>query len=149
MLEVYCYSRQCREKSSHLRLQSVYLNSAKFTQFIQKGFCRKLRCHFSVFSVLHVQSSSTLPDPRAWPVITQAEHVQISVRAKQSSNAAGKPIRLSGVSRAILVSVLLENENFIQMLDNSPDLVTSGTRLKFGLSGSIIMDMGTQPVGGK
>lgn len=58
------------------------------------------------------------PHPRAWPVITEAGHVQSSNRAKPSSNAAGKPIRLSGVSRAILVSVLLENENFIQILDN-------------------------------
>lgn len=82
-------------------------------------------------------------DPRAWPFITKAERAQISVRAQRSSNAAGKPIRLSGVSRAILISNLLENENFIQILDNTPVLVTSGTRLKFDLSGSIIMDMGT------
>lgn len=66
-------------------------------------------------------------------------------QAKQSSNAAGKPIRLSEVSRAILIRFLLENENFIQILDNTPVLVTSGTRLEFGLSRSVIMDMGTQP----
>ena len=88
------------------------------------------------------------PDPRAWPFITKAEHVQISVSAQRSSNAAGKPIRLSGVSRAILISNLLENENFIQILDNTPVLVTSGTRLKFGLSGSIVMAMGTWPGAG-
>lgn len=87
-------------------------------------------------------------DPRAWPFITKAERAQISVRAQRSSNAAGKPIRLSGVSRAILISNLLENENFIQILDNTPVLVTSGTRLKFDLSGSIIMDMGTWPGAG-
>lgn len=81
--------------------------------------------------------------------LSQRRSMYRSQSAKESSNTAGKPIRLSGVARPILVSVLLENENFIQMLDNSPDLVTSGTRLKFGLSGSILMDMGTQPVGGK
>ena len=83
------------------------------------------------------------PDPRAWPFIIKAEQVQISVRAQRSSNVAGRPIRLSGVSRAILRSNPLENESFTQILDNTPVLVTSGTRLKFGLSGSIIMDMGT------
>lgn len=63
-------------------------------------------------------------------------------QVKTSSNTVGKPIRLSGLSRAIFVSILLENENFIQILDNSPVLITSGTGLESCLSGSIIYGRG-------
>ena len=108
-----------------------------------KRFLQEMKMSFLFFLFCVYSHPPPYPDPRAWPFITKAEHVQISVSAQRSSNAAGKPIRLSGVSRAILISNLLENENFIQILDNTPVLVTSGTRLKSGLSGSIVMDMGT------
>lgn len=91
LLEVYCYPTQRREKSSHPRLQSVYLNSAKFTEFMQKDFCRKWRCHRSVS---HVQSFSALARPQGKASDHKGRDVQISVRAKQSSNAVGKPITL-------------------------------------------------------
>lgn len=58
---------------------------------------------------------------------------------------SGETHQTSEVSRAILIRFLLENENVIQILNNTPVLVTSGTRLEFGLSRSVIMDMGTQP----
>ena len=70
-------------------------------------------------------------------------------QSKTSSNTVGKPVRLSGVSRAILVSILLENESFIQILDNIPVLITSGTRLEFRLSGSIIYGHGNTARGRK
>ena len=108
-----------------------------------KRFLQEMKMSFLFFLFCVYSHPPPYPDPRAWPFITKAEHVQISGSAQRSSNAAGKPIRLSGVSRAILISNLLENENFIQILDNTPVLVISGTRLKFGLSGSIVVDMGT------
>lgn len=58
---------------------------------------------------------------------------------------SGKTNHTSEVSRAIWIRFLLEKENFKQILDNTPVLVTSGTRREFGLSRSIIMDMGTWP----
>lgn len=83
VLEVSCCSRQFREKSSHLRLHSIYLNSAKFTQFIQKRFEQEMKMSSLYFYVYN--HPPPYADPRAWPMITKAEHVQISVRAKQSS----------------------------------------------------------------
>lgn len=56
LLEVYCYSRQYREKSSHLRFQSICLNSAKFTQFIQKRLLQEMKMSslsFTCTVILH------------------------------------------------------------------------------------------------
>ena len=129
-----------QQETSNLRLQSIYLNSTEFTQFIQKDLCRKWRCHLSV---LHVQSFCTLPDPTAWLTMAEAEHVQISLRANSLRTQQENQTFWGFTS--YFSSFLSENKNFIQILDNTPVLVTSGTQLKFGLSGSIIMDMGKWP----
>lgn len=135
--EVWCYSSWHREKSSHLRLPSIYLNSAKFSQFVQKDFCGTGRCHlyFPCMVILHPTPALGLGQlSQRWSVCWP--------HSKMSSNTVGKPIRLSGVSRAILVCIFLEHESFIQILDNIPVLITSGTRLEFRLSGSIIYGHG-------
>lgn len=96
--------------------------------------------YFTCTVILPASAPLPDPNPRARPIIAKREHVLIS--GKMPSNTVGKPIKLSGLSRAILVSTLLENENFIPILDNSPVLVTSGTWLEFCLFGSIIYGHG-------
>lgn len=142
LTEVGGYSRQHREKPSHLTLQSIYLNSAKFSQFTQKDFCRNRRCHLSTSCVQSSSPPLPPPDPnsRAWPIIAKTERVLIS--GQNVFKHSGKTNQTFGLSRAIFVSILLENENFIQILDNSPVLITSGTGLEFCLSGIIIYGHG-------